>query len=129
MHRNLTSLVVLKEDFYTALKRHSRLLFPRDFMARNQHLLEIKTLKKSDMNFCVMKSSSDLNRVQLTKLHLPERIWSRRLKSWCFREMSETLAFWAPGSKYACFSCSWKSPKCTGLCHGCVPGSGPVFSG
>ncbi|XP_023620003.1 protein FAM19A2 [Myotis lucifugus] len=58
-----------REDFYTAPKRHSRLLFPRDFMARNQHLLEIKTLKKSDMNFCVMKSSSDLNCVQLVKLH------------------------------------------------------------
>lgn len=69
MQRNLTSLVVLKEDFYTVPKRHSRHLFPRDFMARNQHLLEIKTFKKSDMNFCVTKSSSDLNCVQLVKLH------------------------------------------------------------
>lgn len=70
MHRNLTSEVILKEDFYTAQKRHSRLLFPRDFMARNQHFLETKTFKKSDMNFYVMRASSDLHRVQLVKLHL-----------------------------------------------------------
>ena len=69
MHRNLTSEVILKEDFYIAQKRHSRLLFPRDFMARNQHFLETKTFKKSDVNFYVMKSSSDLNYVQLVKLH------------------------------------------------------------
>lgn len=39
-------------------------------MAHNQPLLKIKTFKKSDMNFYVMKISSDLNCVQLVKLHL-----------------------------------------------------------
>lgn len=69
MHRNLIPEVILKGDFYTAHKRHSRAIFPRDFMAHNQPLLETKTLKKSDMNFYAMKMS-DLNCVQLVKLHL-----------------------------------------------------------
>lgn len=70
MHRNLIPEMILKGAFYTAHKRHCRVLFPRDFMARNQPLLETKTFKKSDMNFYVMKILSDLNCVQLVKLHL-----------------------------------------------------------
>jgi len=52
MHRNLIPEVILKGDFYIAHKRRCRVLFPRDFMARHQPLLETKTFKKSDMNFC-----------------------------------------------------------------------------
>lgn len=129
MHRNLTSLVVSKEDFYTAPKRHSRLLFPRDFMARNQHLLEIKTLKKSDMNFCVMKSSSDLNCVQLVKLHFLKEfevvIWRVGVSGGCQRH----LHFGLLAPNVTAFLVPESLPNALAFCHGCVPGSGPVFSG
>lgn len=64
LRRSITPEVILKEDFYIAQKKHLSLLFPGDFMAHNQ-LLGNKTFKKSDMNFYIMKLSSDLNCVQL----------------------------------------------------------------
>lgn len=89
-------------------------LFPRDFMAHHQPLLEIKTFKKSDMSFYVMKGSSDLNCVQLVKLYLLKEyevaVWRAVVLGWCQR-----LTFWALGSKCDCFPCFWKSPECTGL--------------
>lgn len=70
MHRNLTSEVILKEDFLYCSEEALQTLISKGFHGSYQHFLEIKTFKKSDMNFYVMKSSSDLNCVQLVKLHL-----------------------------------------------------------
>lgn len=43
-------------------------LFPRDSMTPFQPLLEIKIFKKSDMNFSIIKTSSDWNCAQLVQL-------------------------------------------------------------
>lgn len=60
MRRNLTPEVIVMKIFIL-LRRGTPVLFPRDFVACEQPLLEIKNLRESDMNFYVMKISSDLN--------------------------------------------------------------------
>lgn len=129
MHRNLIPEVILKGDFYIAHKRHWRVLFPRDFMARNQPLLETETFKKSDMNFYVMKILSDLNCVQLVKLHLLREfefaIWRAGVSRWCQRHSP----LWFLASSVTVFLASESLPSAPACSHGCVPGSGPVFIG
>lgn len=99
---------------FILLRRGTPVLFPRDFMAREQPLLEIKNLRVRHE----LLWYEDFIRLELCltcKITLAKRIQSRPLKNWCFRVMPETLAFWALGSQCDCFSCFWKSPMCTGL--------------
>lgn len=129
MHRNLIPEVILKGDFYIAHKRHCRVSFQRDFMARNQPLLETETFKKSDTNFYVMKILSDLNCVQLVKLHLLREfefaIWRAGVSRWCQRHSP----LWFLASSVTVFLASESLQSAPACSHGCVPGSGPVFIG